>query len=308
MADSSVAVTPGAGANIDTRTESINGDHRQVVVIGDPVTGANVAQVSSNGALFMQGYQSATTTGSIIAATTVVGPINVANYNVVTVGIRGTHAGINVTFEASDDNTNWFSVIGARTDTFSAASTSGVITSNASWSWDIPVGAFNWFRVRTTAWTSGTGTCTIAAQSMPYEPCPVVGVSGTVTVAGSLTSAGTTTATPATPTASNISSAATTNATSVKASAGTLYSVSVSNTGAGAAYLKFYNKASAPTVGTDVPVLTITVPASGTVNVPFGALGHRFATGIALAITNGAADSDTAAVAAAQVKVLTSYI
>jgi hypothetical protein len=35
-----------------------------------------------------------------------------------------------------------------------------------------------------------------------------------------------------------------------------------------------------------------------------GALGHRFATGIALAITNLAADSDTTAVAAAQVKVL----
>lgn len=110
------------------------------------------------------------------------------------------------------------------------------------------------------------------------------------------------------PTPSNISSAATTNATSIKTSAGTVYSVTASNTGASAAFVKLYNKASAPTVGTDVPVLTIPVPAGVAVNIPFGTTGHRFATGIALAITNLAADSDATAVAAAQVKVLTSYI
>lgn len=45
MADSSIAVTPGTGANIDTRTEGTNSDHRQVVVIGDPATNAGVAPV-----------------------------------------------------------------------------------------------------------------------------------------------------------------------------------------------------------------------------------------------------------------------
>jgi hypothetical protein len=128
------------------------------------------------------------------------------------------------------------------------------------------------------------------------------------TVSGSLTSAGTTTATPATPTASAINSAATTNATSVKASAGTVYNVLVSNTALTTRYVKLYNKASAPTVGTDVPVITIAVPTLGTVQAQFGALGYRFATGIALAITGGAADSDTTAIAASEVKVLTSYI
>ena len=73
-------------------------------------------------------------------------------------------------------------------------------------------------------------------------------------------------------------------------------------------YVKLYNKASAPTVGTDVPVLTIPVPAGGPVNLPFGATGHRFATGIALAITANAADSDTTAVGASEVKVATAYI
>ena len=45
MADSSIAVTPGAGANIDVRTEATNGDARQVVVIGDPSVTAGVAPV-----------------------------------------------------------------------------------------------------------------------------------------------------------------------------------------------------------------------------------------------------------------------
>jgi hypothetical protein len=108
-------------------------------------------------------------------------------------------------------------------------------------------------------------------------------------------------------TASAVNSAATTNATSIKASAGTVFSITASNTGAAAAFVKFYNLATAPTVGTSTPIITLSIPASGTVNVPFGQFGYRFSTGIALAITNLAPDTDTTAVAAAQVKVLTSY-
>ena len=66
-----------------------------------------------------------------------------------------------------------------------------------------------------------------------------------------------------TPTLSALTSAATTNATSVKTSGGTIYNIVASNTGAAAAYLKIYNKASAPTVGTDIPVHTCVIPAGG---------------------------------------------
>jgi hypothetical protein len=114
--------------------------------------------------------------------------------------------------------------------------------------------------------------------------------------------------TPTTPTASIINSAATTNATSIKASAGTLYSIAVSNVGAAAAFVKLYNLTTAPTVGTSTIALTIPVAASGVVTIPFGSQGMRFGTGIALAITNLVADTDTTAIAAGQVKVLTSYI
>ena len=45
MADSTIAVTAGSGTSVDTRTEGTNGNHRQVIVIGDPATNAGVAPV-----------------------------------------------------------------------------------------------------------------------------------------------------------------------------------------------------------------------------------------------------------------------
>jgi hypothetical protein len=51
MADSSVAVTAGSGTSIDTRTEATNGNHRQVIVIGDPSTNAGVAPVDATAGL-----------------------------------------------------------------------------------------------------------------------------------------------------------------------------------------------------------------------------------------------------------------
>lgn len=55
-------------------------------------------------------------------------------------------------------------------------------------------------------------------------------------------------------------SLASTNATVVKASAGQVYGWALGNTNASPRYLKLYNKASAPTVGTDTPTQTIIIP------------------------------------------------
>lgn len=98
-------------------------------------------------------------------------------------------------------------------------------------------------------------------------------------------------------------SAATTNATSAKASAGQVYGYFLSNINAAPAYLKLYNKASAPTVGTDTPVMTIIIPGNATgagANCEF-ANGIQFTTGIAYAITTGVTDANTGAVAANEV-------
>jgi hypothetical protein len=93
-------------------------------------------------------------------------------------------------------------------------------------------------------------------------------------------------------------SAASTNATSVLARATKLHGILVINTTATLYYLKFYDKASAPTVGTDVPVLTIPIPASTTgagiaSAVIGGADGAQFSLGLAFACTAAMVDSDT---------------
>lgn len=124
-----------------------------------------------------------------------------------------------------------------------------------------------------------------------------------------LTSINTRITTAATP--YSLVSAATTNATSVKASAGVIYSIQVGNINAAARYLKLYNKASAPTVGTDTPVKRLLIPgntAGGGNNVPVPINGISFTTGIAFALTTGIADSDTTAVAANEILVNIDYI
>lgn len=101
-------------------------------------------------------------------------------------------------------------------------------------------------------------------------------------------------------------SAASTNATSVKASAGVVGYITVGNYNAAKCFLKLYNKASAPTVGTDTPVATFIVPGNtvgGGTNIPLPDVGIAFSTGIAYALTTGAAVADTGAVAASEAQV-----
>lgn len=51
MADSAVVVSAGVGTNIDTRTEDVNANHRQVVVLGDPVANVGVCPVDGTAGL-----------------------------------------------------------------------------------------------------------------------------------------------------------------------------------------------------------------------------------------------------------------
>lgn len=134
---------------------------------------------------------------------------------------------------------------------------------------------------------------------------PTVTTVGTVTTVTSVTNTGTPTA-PATP--YFVNSAATTNGALILTGSSGVQAFFASNIGATAAYVKLYNKATAPTVGTDIPEMVIPVPAAaggipGIVEISPGFNGYRFALGLGIAITGGSADSDTTAVAAGQVKV-----
>lgn len=98
-----------------------------------------------------------------------------------------------------------------------------------------------------------------------------------------------------------VSAAASTNATNVKASAGRIYSIQLYNAATTIRYLKLYNKASSPTVGTDTPVKTIPLPPSTGMILDWANLGYYFSTGISYALTTGSGDSDTGALTAADV-------
>lgn len=90
-------------------------------------------------------------------------------------------------------------------------------------------------------------------------------------------------------------SAATTNSTSVKASAGTLYDLTAFNTNATTAFLKFYNKVTAPTCNSDTVIGTYPLVQNIPLVMPSW-IGKAFSLGIGLCITAliGATDNTAA--------------
>ncbi len=133
--------------------------------------------------------------------------------------------------------------------------------------------------------------------------------SGTVTTVSTVTSVGTAGTPPVPATPYFLNSAASTNAALIITGTSGLQAFHATNIGAGIAIVKLYNKATAPTVGTDVPEMIIPVPAAAAglpgTSPPLSPayIGQRFPLGLGIAITGAMADSDTTAVAAGQVKV-----
>lgn len=95
-----------------------------------------------------------------------------------------------------------------------------------------------------------------------------------------------------------VKSAASTNSTLVKAGATVLYGYNLTNsTAATVQFIKLYNKATAPTCGTDTPAFTLTVPANSS-TVWSTDIGLYFPLGLGYCITAGVAESDSAIAAA----------
>lgn len=157
------------------------------------------------------------------------------------------------------------------------------------------VRVFDYERLRVEA-ISRPASDAAGAAPVTVQNTPSVTVSGTATVAGTVTA---NEGTQATGTAYTMTTGATTNAAVIKATAGNLNEITIANTSASTIFVKLYNKATvAPTVGTDVPIVTIPVVAGATVALEFGRYGKRFSSGIGLAVTAAMASADTTAVAA----------
>lgn len=99
-----------------------------------------------------------------------------------------------------------------------------------------------------------------------------------------------------------LSAAASVNATLVKNTKGRVFRIAGFNANAAARYLKLYNKATAPTVGTDVPVWTEYLAPTAKFTIDLD--GLYFATGIGFGLTTAAADADTGALTAADIQAL----
>ncbi len=96
-------------------------------------------------------------------------------------------------------------------------------------------------------------------------------------------------------------SLASTNATNLKNIAGVIGGIIAINLTSSVKYLKIYDKATAPTVGTDVPVMTIPIPASTDGAGFVFSVPIQLSAGIGYAITGAAADNDNTAVGAGEV-------
>ena len=108
------------------------------------------------------------------------------------------------------------------------------------------------------------------------------------------------------------SSTASTNSTLIRGSAGTVFNIIVHNThsggGSGSAIaLRFYDKATAPVVGTDVPMIIIHVQSNDSKEINFTS-GITFTNGIAYSLTDGDALLDATAVSADGVQLYIGYI
>jgi hypothetical protein len=261
--------------------------------------GDTAIKVNSGGDQYILGdftEQASLSAGSLNAD--LVPSTDVSNYKWLSLHINANAYSGTLTFQCSNDNVNWIGITLYKLDTASA-NNAGTATSLTNVMFAGPT-SYRYFRVRMTSYTSGTGQGTLELYTVApaYQLTAISALQSGGWSLGAATSGGTSDF--------HRISTADTNAVNIKASAGQIYGYDIGNNGASDAYVKLYNKASSPTVGTDTPFRTIYVP-KGTAKTFHSTTGLAMGTGISLAITGGAADADSTAVGAAQVTVEIDY-
>ena len=99
--------------------------------------------------------------------------------------------GHNAIFECSNNSTNgtdgtWYGVQAARSNANTADTTTGVLTATPAYMWHVNVSEYSYFRMRATAHTSGTAAYILRPGSNATEPLPIVQVTGTQPVSGTV--------------------------------------------------------------------------------------------------------------------------
>lgn len=181
-----------------------------------------------------------TTNASIITLPT-------KDYDIATVTIHGTYAGVAVIFEFSDDGgTTWYTDTCARSDT-PLLETGESVAANATLSWDCGIVATTNFRVRSTSYASGTATINLTMTQDQIEPAASSQISPTASTPIVLTAAGA--------------------AQTVKSTSGYIAGFSLLNNNAAAVFVEFFSTTSV-TLGSTTPAAVFIIPASSTLTIP----------------------------------------
>lgn len=128
------------------------------------------------------------TIGTPVAGGTVVGDVSRAS-NIMAF-CSGTFSAINCTFEGSIEatgDTNWFGIQAVRSNANTIETTTGSLSAQPAYGWELSVNALKRVRVRCTARTSGTQSWRFVQGTYATEPIPAAQVSATQPVSGTVT-------------------------------------------------------------------------------------------------------------------------
>lgn len=171
-----LALIGGVRRDADTTPISADGDVHPLVF--DEIGRLKVATYQGSVASYTDNI---TSNGDTVA-------LDVTRYSNLTIHCKGTFSTVNVTFEASiDAGTTWFAVQAVRTNANTIETTTGNLSAAPAYAWELSVNAYTNFRVRATAFTSGTQVWVFQGGTYATEPIPAAQISGTQPVSGTVT-------------------------------------------------------------------------------------------------------------------------
>lgn len=284
MADG-IAITAGSGTTILTDDTGAGG-HAQVMklAISTDGSGTLIPADATNGIDVdpTRHPPVVTGTGNLTASSQAV-TLTLNGEAAVVFQLTGTWTAT-VTFEASNDNSNWSSIYVYRAGDNAISQTVTNSTNNDLYR--CTTAGFGYVRARCSAYTSGTIAITAIASArtsgvfinFPLPP----GTSKIGTVALENTNA------TVNSTSSDGGTALTSTAQAIKASAGKLKGYYIYNPNATASYVNIYNTAQGSvTVGTTSPLFQLTIPPASAANLWMES-GVNFSTAISWSATSTA--------------------
>jgi hypothetical protein len=283
-----------------------SGDSTDLVSVFPVGKGLRVTNVSSEG---IEGFQSLPISVPLTDVTALnddlLSSLDVSQYKFISLQLTGTWVGT-VSFQGSNDGGTFYPIV---TSNPSGGLANGETSTTENRLVKVPT-IYKFVRIRVTDYVSGIVEG-VAFGHRDENSSGLIAAIGPVTLNAETTKkiGNVGILQGADPDYEKIISDTTTNATAVSSVPVNVSILHLVNTGDGVRFVKLYNKASAPTVGTDVPLITIGIPAVQNSSFMLPALqGINFSIGLSYAITLGAADSDsTALTVAANVTGLIAY-